>query len=98
MTVQELIDRLEVCLEDLGPDTEVRLAFQPNYPLAFEIGDVVDGTDLQDDESDYDEDDDEAPVIDDESDYDDVTPVIWITEGGHPSYDSPYAPRAVFGR
>jgi hypothetical protein len=39
MTAAELIERLE----DMNPDAEVRLAFQPSYPLAFNTADVVAG-------------------------------------------------------
>jgi hypothetical protein len=37
MTLQELIDELQDLAHDLGEDTEVRLAVQPNWPLAHEI-------------------------------------------------------------
>jgi hypothetical protein len=41
MTVSELIDRLrDLEGEGLG-ECEVRLAFQPNWPLQFEIGGVT---------------------------------------------------------
>lgn len=36
MTVAELIDYLE----DLDPDSEIRLAIQPSWPLQFGIADV----------------------------------------------------------
>ena len=38
MNVRELIDELEM-LD--APDAEVRLAFQPNYPLQYHVGDVA---------------------------------------------------------
>lgn len=33
MTLEDLIDRLELARDEHGGDTEVRLAIQPNYPL-----------------------------------------------------------------
>ena len=38
MKVSELIELLEQC----DPDKEIRLATQPNYPLAFSLGGVYD--------------------------------------------------------
>ncbi len=42
LTVGELIEYLG----DMGPETPVRLAFQPNWPLEYSVGRVVmsDGT------------------------------------------------------
>lgn len=37
MTVQELLE----LLEDAEPNAEVRLATQPNYPLAFDLAGVT---------------------------------------------------------
>lgn len=37
MTVQELIDMLE----GVDPDMEVRLAFQPNYPMEYTVAGVT---------------------------------------------------------
>jgi hypothetical protein len=37
MIVSELIRTLR----DMDPEAEVRLAFQPNFPLSYDIGDVV---------------------------------------------------------
>jgi len=40
MTIKELIESLESAMEDVGEDCEVRLAFQPNYPLEYSVGPV----------------------------------------------------------
>lgn len=37
MTVQDLIDFLEGC----DPEAEVRIAFQPSYPMKYEVEDVA---------------------------------------------------------
>lgn len=37
MTVQDLMDFLESC----DPEAEVRIAFQPSYPLEYEVEDVA---------------------------------------------------------
>jgi hypothetical protein len=39
MTVADLLERLE----DLPEDAEVRLTFQPSWPLVFHLGDVAEG-------------------------------------------------------
>lgn len=64
MTVGQLIEYLG----DVDPETPIRLAFQPSWPLQYHISDdirVVRGT-------------------------------CYLAEGGQ-VYDTPYAPRAVFG-
>ena len=37
MTVRDILNRLD----GLDPETEVRFAFQPNYPLEYSIDDIV---------------------------------------------------------
>lgn len=37
MNVAELLEKLE----DMDPESEVRFAYQPSYPLVSEVGDVV---------------------------------------------------------
>lgn len=64
MTVGQLIEYLG----DVDPETPIRLAFQPSWPLQYHISDdirIVRGT-------------------------------CYLAEGGQ-VYDTPYAPRAVFG-
>lgn len=76
MTVQELIERLEECDEDC----EVRLAFQPSWPLQFTIAGVAE----------YD------PDEDDEDESRDDRPVVFICDSGQHPDDAAYAPRRVF--
>jgi hypothetical protein len=73
MNVQELIELLEDC----DPETEVRLATQPSWPLAFELR----GVSVPDDVGH--EGDDEEDALE--------SGVVWLVEGGHPD-DSPHAP------
>jgi hypothetical protein len=62
----------------------VRLAFQPNWPLQFEIGGVA----TPDDESRATDEPGEEP--------NEAGSVVYITEGSHPRDDSPYAPKWAF--
>ena len=40
MTVNEMIERLQEAAEGGFGDCEVRLAFQPSWPLQFEVGGI----------------------------------------------------------
>ena len=84
MTLNELIERLQEAAEDGFGESEVRLAFQPKWPLQFEIGGVA----TPDDESRGGGEPDEEP--------DDASKVVYIVEGSHPHDDSPYAPGWAF--
>ena len=72
MTVQELIMELEA----MNPDSEVRLAMQPQYPFEYSIGGVVEvGPDGDPDaDFDYDTRDYEQP------------PVVYLSEGSQLGY------------
>ena len=83
MTVNEMIERLQEIAEDGLGDREIRLAFQPSWPLQFVVGGIA----TAEDEEEHDGDDDQAPAAD---------AAVYITEGNHPD-DSPYAPAWVFG-
>lgn len=85
MNVRDLI----AALQDMPADAEVRLATQPNYPVAFTIEGVVSPDALAGEveceaHGNYSCEEGEC-----------LGHVVWITEGGHPE-DSPYAPPAVF--
>ena len=71
MTVQELI----AMLEDCEPDAEVRIAYQPSYPLESQIACVAADSDLQPDEDDEDNGEQETDGE-----------VVWITEGTQIGY------------
>ena len=80
MTVNEMIERLQEVAEGGLGECEMRLAFQPSWPLQFTVGGIAIP---EADETDTDEAQDES------------APVVYITEGSHPD-DSPYAPGWVF--
>jgi hypothetical protein len=85
LTVNEMIERLQEVAENGSGDCELRLAFQPSWPLQFTVGGVAEPGDPEDPE---DPSSDDEPV--------DAASVVYITEGGHPSIDSPYAPAWAF--
>ena len=96
MTLRDLIDTLQALADDGYEDAPVRLAFQPNWPLAFDVGNI---TVLDEDAGDVEPDDD----VEDIEDWDALPAppersVVWIADGGHPDGVSPYAPRDAFGR
>lgn len=84
MNVNEMIERLQEIAEVGFGECEVRLAFQPRWPLQFTIGGIA----TPDDASRAAGEPDEEP--------DDADSVVYITEGGHPDDDSPYAPSWAF--
>lgn len=53
MTLAELIQQLNNLAEELGSDTEVRLAMQPSWPFEYNISQVV-AVDLGEQEQDDD--------------------------------------------
>jgi len=79
MTVQDLID----LLEQYPAEAEVRLAHQPNWPLAFNVLGVWSAAEDGTDDEEFDAD---GPGAD----------AVWIVEGEHPHDGSPYAPRDAF--
>lgn len=87
MNVAKLIERLSEC----DPNAEVRLATQPNWPLAAHLLGVADGDEVAVD-CDRCEDLDDCPLGD-------ACPVVagtvWLVEGAQPT-DSPYAPREAW--
>lgn len=103
MTVSELIQ----ALEDLdAPDAEIRLAFQPSWPLQYGIGDVVlDGGHVHDVDSDIDGGNsiwycsdpdcgvewDHEPLDHERGSDDAGTGIAYIGEAGQ-IYDAPYLP------
>jgi hypothetical protein len=43
MTLNDLIQRLEEIRQEVGGETDVRLAHQPNYPFEYSIAGIVVG-------------------------------------------------------
>lgn len=99
MNVSELID----LLGDFDPDAEVRLAFQPSWPLQYRIGDVVADSDHVHDpaepidgtwycaDDDCDTEWDHEPRDFELGSDDDGTGIVYIGESGQ-VYDAPYLP------
>ena len=83
-TVNEMIERLKDVAEDGFGECELRLAFQPNWPLQFSIAGIT----IPDDES--------RNMGEPDEELDDTASVVYLVEGGHPDDDSPYAPSWAF--
>lgn len=73
MRVRELLD----ALEDVDPNAEVRLAFQPNYPLEYSLDNVVTSEDVRQ----YD-----ADPKDNGDENDEAEDVVWLTVGSQLGY------------
>jgi hypothetical protein len=84
MTVNETIERLQEVAEDGFGECELRLAFQPKWPLQFTIGGIA----VPDDAS--------RGTGEPDEEQDDRASVVYVVEGGHPDNDSPYAPGWAF--
>lgn len=80
------VGQLRGMLEGLKEDAEVRVAFQPQYPLQSSIRGVCTSDDLAA------LDDEDAMSRRDDGDGGDL---VWIVEGFQ-NHDEPYAPRDVF--
>lgn len=84
MTVNEMIERLQEAADDGFGACEVRLAFQPSWPLQFEVGGIA----TPDVES--------RAAGEPDEERNGTAAVVFITEGDHPRNDSPYAPAWAF--
>lgn len=84
MTVNELLERLREAADEGFGECEIRLAFQPTWPLQFTVAGIA----APNDESRAQGEPDEEP--------DDAASVVYVVEGGHPADDSPYAPAWAF--
>lgn len=82
MKISELMGELEEAAEDLGEDAEVRVAYQPSWPLRATLRYITVASG-----STYDE-DEEAPGQEED------TAMVWLAVGdGVPFGENPYAPR-----
>jgi len=86
MTVNEMIERLQEVAEDGFGECDLRLAFQPNWPLQFTVGGIATPDDAYEDEEER-----------ESTQEDDAAGIVYIYEGHHPD-DSPYAPKWAMGR
>lgn len=103
MNIRDLIETLDDFAQEFGDDTEVRIAFQPSWPLQYNVGDVVsaaskqiDCTNELCDEGQSTEDDEEECATCEGTGYvpDEKSTVIYIGEGGQ-CYDEPYLPASA---
>ena len=85
MTIDELIEELESARDDLGGDAEIRIAYQPGWPLRATVASVTVPPSGDPDEL-YGEDDRTAKQDNDGH-------VLWIAAGNAPYDENPYAPR-----
>lgn len=94
MMLSELVERLTEIYDTHG-DREVRLAYQPSYPLAAEVLNIWDPVE-EPDVDDWLDEGDEEPEPQPEPD---SVPPLWIasSEGLEDRDESPYAPRRAFG-
>lgn len=90
MTIDEMIAALEEAREDLGGEAQVRVAYQPNWPLRGTVARVTvpDGPDPDDN---YDE-GSAAPGQENDG------RMVWIAVGSAPYDENPYGPRWAWER
>lgn len=102
MTLDELIERLGEARDDLGGQAEVRVAYQPSWPLRGTIASVtVTGGDTEphcDDHVCYvascaDCQDATQAAAEDTPGTDSDDTMAWIAVGSAPYAENPYAPR-----
>lgn len=79
-TVDKMIDKLQELSDDGYGDVHVRIATQPNWPLAFYV-DNVKYIEREDFDEEYDEGD---------------KGYVWIATSEGCAYESPYAPREAW--
>jgi hypothetical protein len=84
------VRELQEMLEGYDPDDEIRVATQPNYPIAVELVGVTDTMKIIEAECDFYPNDDVF-----EAEFEARGQVIWLVTGSSP-YDQPYAPRACW--
>src|SRR5687767_5354185 len=85
MTISQLIETLTELADEHGPDTEVRLMSQPNYPFEYAISGVTDLAAIWEAEKEDQEDEDNPEQFDPDGVEAD-TPVIYLTEGQQLGY------------
>jgi hypothetical protein len=102
MNITELIELLTEVAEN-NPEAEVRLATQPNWPLAYHLGGVASTQDLVEHELEN----GEPFECEEHQEYhcheclqreileDQEGDVVWLVEGGS-LYNKPYAPRKAW--
>ena len=97
MTLDQLIERLTDLQQDGYGDSVVRLAFQPSWPLALDVGRITPLNVNDTGEEDEDGYEGTPPPGWDETAAPPEEFIVWIASGGHPYDASPYAPAGAFG-
>jgi len=90
MTVSEMIQRLERIRDEEG-DLEVRMTYQPNYPLQSHIRGIATSSEIADAKFE----DEEPGSVPEDAYQDEIEPVCYIVESSQ-VYDTPYGPREAF--
>src|SRR6202012_1732838 len=90
MTIDELIELATEAREDLGGDAQIRIAYQPGYPLRAALGFVTVPYSTDPDEL-YGPDEQAAGQQHDGT-------FLWLAAGDLPDQENPYAPRRGWGR
>jgi len=93
------VGELKMLLEDMDDDMEVRLAMQPNYPMEYTIGDVVEvnlndkTTEIQELREELENTEDaeeksqlESDIMDLEQDQDDKEYIVYLSESSQTGY------------
>ncbi len=82
LTVADLID----ALSDADPDAEIRIAYQPSWPIAASVSSVTSDAEARADDP------DDEPRAGGRPE----PGVIWLACGALPYDESPYAPRGAW--
>lgn len=87
MTINELIERLEIYRDEIGGDAEVRLMTQSNWPFENTIFGLASGVEINDESEDEDPDDDGD--VDEDA-------ILYIVEGSQLGYGTKRAWDAAY--
>jgi hypothetical protein len=90
------VGELRELLEDYEDDVEVAIATQPAWPLAFEVGEVIEIDPHVPEDEDEEDEEPENELGDMDRDHHDGKHIVWITTGSG-LWPDPYAPRRLFG-
>lgn len=95
MNLSQLIETLTDLAEQHGPDAEVRLMSQSNYPFEYSLAGVTDLAAIWDAEKSAQDEDDDNPEMFDPEGVDEDTPVVYLLEGQQLGYGTSAAWQAA---
>ena len=81
MTIEELYEKLEELIDKGEGEQKVRLAFQPNWPLAFDLIGAISNEELDEDDEELDS---------------GTENYLWLVASQGNCRDNPYAPRDLW--